>query len=86
MHLALTGNLVVFLELQGKLWAPLRQVQGLSELLMLPHGSQASFQVARGTSGFYSSGFRGLGPHQELIQETQAPLQLRQGSRDSHRV
>ena len=33
---------------------------------MLPQGSQASFQVAKGTSGFLWSRCRGIGPHLEL--------------------
>ena len=43
----------------------------LREPLMLPQGSQASFQVSRGTSGFLLSRCRGIGPHLELKWETQ---------------
>ena len=42
----------------------------LREPLILPQGSQASFQVARGTTGFFSSGCWGIWPHLELRQET----------------
>ena len=38
---------------------------------MLPQGSQASFQVARGNTGFLSSHCRGIGPHLELRQGAQ---------------
>ena len=43
---------------------------------MLPQGSQASFQVALGGSGFLSSCFRGIGPHLELRQEPQGSSQV----------
>ena len=39
--------------------------------LMLPLGSQASFQFVRGTSAFLSSCCRIIGPHLELRQKTQ---------------
>ena len=60
------GNLVVFL----KFW---REALGSSQVmtgdfrqpLMLPQGSQASFQVARENSGFLSGCCRGIGPHLE---------------------
>ena len=42
-----------------------------SEPLVLLQGSQASFQDARGTSGFLLSRCRGIGPHLRLRQETQ---------------
>ena len=49
-------NLLVFLELQWEAWGSSLVVMGdLRERLMLPQGSKASFQVARGTSGFLSS-------------------------------
>ena len=38
---------------------------------MLPQGSQASFQVSRGNTGFLLSHCRGLGPHLELRQGAQ---------------
>ena len=38
---------------------------------MLPQGSQASFKVARATSGFLSSCCSGIRLHLELRQETQ---------------
>ena len=44
--------------------------EDLREPLLLPKGSQASFQVVRGTSGFLLSHCRGIGPHLELRQET----------------
>ena len=63
-------NLLVFLELQWEAWGSSLVVMGdLRERLMLPQGSKASFQVARGTSGFLSSLCRGKGPYLELRQE-----------------
>ena len=41
------------------------------EPLVLPQGSRASFLIARGTSGFFSSRCRGIGPHLDLMQVTQ---------------
>ena len=38
----------------------------VTEPLMLPRGSKASFQAARGTYGFLSSHYRGIGPHLPL--------------------
>ena len=46
-------------------------VGDIREPLMLPQGSQASFLVAWGTSGFLLSHYRGIGPHLELRRETQ---------------
>ena len=58
----------------------LRSCDGdIKEAIMLPQRSQASLHVARGTSGFLSGHFRGIGPHLELRSETQGSLQLRQG-------
>ena len=42
----------------------------LTELRELPQGSQSSFPVVRGDSGFLSRCFRGIGPHLELRHET----------------
>ena len=42
----------------------------VKEPLMLPQGSQPSFQVARENLGFLSSCCRGIGPQVELRQET----------------
>ena len=65
------GNLKVFLELRQKVWVPLSCHGDLREPLMLSLGSQESFRVVRGLSGFLSSWCRRLGPHVELRRETQ---------------
>ena len=49
------------------------------ELLMLPQGSQVSFQDARDTSGSHSSCFRGTEPHFEVRRETQSSSPLATG-------
>ena len=46
------------------------------EPLVLPQGSQASFQVASGTSGILLNHCRGIDPHLELKQETQCSFRL----------
>ena len=47
--------------------------------LTLLQGSQASFQVARGTSGFLSSHCRRIGPHLKLRGETQGSTPVVKG-------
>ena len=54
-----------------KLWVPSSCDGDLRELLMVPMGSQESFRVVRGLSGFLSSRCRGIGPHLELRLEPQ---------------
>ena len=65
------GNLKVFLELWQEVWVPSSCHGDVRETLMLSLGSQESFQVVRGLSGFLSSWFRRLWPHVELMRETQ---------------
>ena len=43
----------------------------LMEPLLLPQGGQVSFQVPKGTAGLLSSHCRGIGPHVELMWQTQ---------------
>ena len=71
-----SGKIVFLSSCNGDLWEPLK----------LPQGSQASFQVARVTSGFLSRRCRGIGPHFELRQKLRVPLQLQQGSQGSYGV
>ena len=59
------GNLKVFLELRQGMWVPSSCHGDLREPLMLSLGSQESFRVVRGLSGFLSSWCRQLGPHVE---------------------
>ena len=65
------GILWCFSSCRGKFCVPLELRWGPQELQMLPQGSQASFQVSRGTSGFLSSRCMKIGPHLELKWETQ---------------
>ena len=65
------GNLKVFLELWQEVWVPSSCHGDLREPLMLSLGSQESFRVVRGLSGFLSSWCRQLGPHLKLRWETQ---------------
>ena len=53
-----------------EVWVTSRCHGDLREPLMLSLGSQESFRVVRGLSGFLSSLCRQLGPHVELRQET----------------
>ena len=59
------GNLKVFLELRQGMWVPSSCHGDLREPLMLSLGSQESFRVVRGLSGFLSSWCRRQGPHVE---------------------
>ena len=61
----------MFLELRQEVWVPLSYHGDLREPLMLFLGSQESFRVVGGLSGFLSSWCRRLGPHLDLRQETQ---------------
>ena len=61
----------LFLSCCRKLWAPLELQWDLMESLLFCRGSQVCLQVARGTSGFFCSCCRGIGPHLELMRETQ---------------
>ena len=65
------GTLHVFLELRSEVWVPSSCHRDLREPLMLSLGSQESFGVVRGLSGFLLSWCRRLGPHVELRRETQ---------------
>ena len=65
------GNVHVFLELRQEEWVPSSCHRDLREPLMLSLGSQESFGVVRGLSGFLLSWCRRLGPHVELRRETQ---------------
>ena len=65
------GHLKVFLELRQEVWVPLSYHGDLREPLMLFLGSQESFRVVGGLSGFLSNWCRRLGPHLDLRQETQ---------------
>ena len=65
------GNLKVFLELRQEVWVLSSCHGDLREPLMLSLGSQESFRVVRGLSGFLWSWCRRLGPHVELRRETQ---------------
>ena len=65
------GNLKVFLELWQEVWVPSSCHGDVRETLMLSLGSQESFQVVRGLSGFLSSWYGRLGPHLKLRRETQ---------------
>ena len=47
---------------------------------MLPHGSQALFQVARGTSEFLLSHCSTVGSHLELRRETQGSFPVVAGT------
>ena len=51
----------------------------LREPCMLPQGSQASFQVERGTSRFPLSRCMGIGPHLEFRRVTQGSLPVATG-------
>ena len=70
-HLTLRGESLVFLNLRREALGSAPIVTMTSEPLMLPQGSQASFKVARATSGFLSSCCSGIRLHLELRQETQ---------------
>ena len=61
----------MFLELQQEVWIPSSCHGDLREPLMLSLGSQESFRIVRGLSGFLSSWCGQLGPHLELRWETQ---------------
>ena len=65
-----------FLSCSGKIWFHSSCEGDIKEPLMLPQGSQASFQVALGGSGFLSSCCRGIGPHLELRRELQGSSQV----------
>ena len=65
------GNRKVFLELRQEVWVPSSCHGDVRETLMLSLGSQESFQVVRGLSGFLSSWYGRLGPHLKLRRETQ---------------
>ena len=74
-HLSLRGECRgVFPVVAGSL-GPSRNSMGTSgnlwEPLVLPQGSNAFFQVARGTLGFLLNHCMGIGLHHELGQETQ---------------
>ena len=58
-------------EFWQEVWVPSSFHGDLREPLMLSLGSQESFQVVRGLSGFFSSWCRQLGPHLEMRRETQ---------------
>ena len=58
-------------EFWQEVWVPSSFHGDLREPLMLSLGSQESFQVVRGLSGFLSSWCRQLGPHLEMRRETQ---------------
>ena len=61
----------MFLELQQEVWVPSSCHGDLREPLVLSLGSQESFRIVRGLSGFLSSWCGRLGPHLELRWETQ---------------
>ena len=65
------GNLKVFLELRLEVRVPSSYHGDLKEPFILSLGSQESFRVVRGLSGFFSSWCRRLRPHLELRRETQ---------------
>ena len=71
-----SGNLKVFLELQQEVWVPSSCHGDLREPLVLSLGSQESFRVVRGLSGFPSSWWGLLRPHLQLRRETQVLLFL----------
>ena len=54
-----------------KLWVPSSCDGDLRELLMVPMGSQESFRVVRGLSGFLWGWCNGRGPHLQLRREPQ---------------
>ena len=54
-----------------KLWVPSSCDGDLRELLMVPMGSQESFQVVRSLSGFLWGWCNGRGPHLQLRREPQ---------------
>ena len=58
-------------ELRQEVWIPSSCHGDLREPLMLSLGSQESFRIVRGLSGFLSSWCRGLGPHLKLRRATQ---------------
>ena len=58
-------------EFRQEVWVPSSFHGDLREPLMLSLGSQESFRVVRGLSGFLSSWCRQLGPHLEMRRETQ---------------
>ena len=60
-----------FLICGRKLWVPSSCDGDLRELLMVPMGSQESFQVVRSLSGFLWGWCNGRGPHLQLRREPQ---------------
>ena len=61
----------MFLEVRQEVWVPSSCHWDLREPLILFLGSQDSFGVVRGVSGFHSSWCRGLEPHVEVRPEIQ---------------
>ena len=79
-HLRLMGESHGFsLFAEGSLVFLLSYDGDLREPLMLPQGSQPSFQVSSVTSGNLSSLCRGIGPHLELRWETQGSSPVETG-------
>ena len=62
---------MVVLELGKEAWGSSLVAMGHRDPLLLPQISQVSLQVARGTSGFFSSRCMRIGPCLEFSRETQ---------------
>ena len=60
-----------FLSCGRKFWVPSNCDGDIRELLMVPMGSQESFRVVRGLSGFLWGWCNGRGPHLQLRREPQ---------------
>ena len=74
-HLTLRGESPGVSQVVAESFGFLSSCDGdVRETLMLPQGSEASFQVVRDTPAFLSSRCRGIGPNLTLRWETQSPL------------